>query len=262
MCMSADSRPPIEPGQGAAETGELTLEAADGNRAAAWRARARAETRTGTGVLVFPDQRGLQPYYRELAERFAELGYDALAIDPYGRTAGASRRDASFEEEPHIRGLTSEGLLADTAAGVAALRSERGGAAERVVIVGFCLGGRIGLLAASSDLGVDGVVGFYGRPTGPIVWGGPAPIERIADLNAPILGLFAGADQYIPTERVEEYREALAAAGADAEVVIYPGAPHSFFDILAEEYADASADAWRRTLAFLERVTSGSGRSS
>jgi carboxymethylenebutenolidase len=262
MCMTAESRPPIEPGSGAAATGELTLEASDGNLLAAWRASPPTETRSGTGVLVFPDQRGLQPYYEELAERFAELGHDALAIDPYGRTAGPVRRDATFAEEPHIPSLTYDGLIADTAAGVAELRSDRGGSAARVVIVGFCLGGRIGTLAASSDLAVDGVVAFYGRPTGTTVYGGPIPIELIDQLNAPILELFAGADQYIPSERVVEYRDALTAAGADAEVVIYEGAPHSFFDILAEEYADASADAWRRTLAFLERVTTGSGRSS
>jgi carboxymethylenebutenolidase len=77
-----------------------------------------------------------------------------------------------------------------------------------------------------------------------------------------VLGLFAGADQYIPIERVLEYRDALAAAGADAEVVSYDGAPHSFFDILAADYESESADAWQRTQAFLERVTSGSGRSS
>jgi dienelactone hydrolase len=262
MCMSAESRPPIEPGAGAAETGELTLEASDGNRLAAWRARARTDARTGTGVLVLPDQRSLQLYYQELAARFAELGHDALAIDFYGRTAGPSRRDATFDEEPHIPSLHYEGLMADVAAGVAELRSERGGSVERVVIVGFCLGGRIGFLAAASDLGLAGVVGFYGRPTGTIVYGGPAPIEVIDRLNAPILGIFAGRDQYIPTERVVEYREALESAGSAAHILIYADAPHSFFDILAADYAAESSSAWSETLAFLERVTSGSDRLS
>jgi carboxymethylenebutenolidase len=125
--------------------------------------------------------------------------------------------------------------------------------------LGFCLGGRLCLVAAAGDLGLAGVVGFYGRPTGPTVYGGPAPIDVIDQLNAPILGIFAGQDQYIPTERALEYRAALAAAGADAEILLYPDAPHSFFDILADAYAAESAAAWDATLRFL---TSGSGGSS
>ena len=73
------------------------------------------------------------------------------------------------------------------------------------------------------------------------------------ELTAPILALQGGDDAAIPVADVEEFDAALDAAGVEHEVVIYDGAPHSFFDRKQEEFADASADAWRRTLEFVER---------
>ena len=70
-------------------------------------------------------------------------------------------------------------------------------------------------------------------------------------MKAPILGLMGGADQGIPQEQVDELKKALAAAGVEHEIVVYPGAPHSFFDRHYEEHAGASADAWKRCLEFV-----------
>jgi carboxymethylenebutenolidase len=72
-------------------------------------------------------------------------------------------------------------------------------------------------------------------------------------MEAPILGLMGGADAGIPAEDVEAFDRALAGASVDHELVTYPGAPHSFFDRLQEDFADASEDAWRRVLAFVEQ---------
>jgi carboxymethylenebutenolidase len=63
----------------------------------------------------------------------------------------------------------------------------------------------------------------------------------------------AGDDPGIPAEAVEEFRQAMENAGVDQEIVVYPGAPHSFFDRKQEEFADDSADAWRRVLDFIAR---------
>ena len=72
-------------------------------------------------------------------------------------------------------------------------------------------------------------------------------------MEAPILGLMGGADGAITSEDVEAFDAALAAAGVEHELVTYPGAPHSFFDRLRDEHADASEDAWRRVLDFIEQ---------
>jgi carboxymethylenebutenolidase len=74
-------------------------------------------------------------------------------------------------------------------------------------------------------------------------------------MEAPILALQGGADQHITAEHNAAFDEALTAAGVDHEVVAYPGAPHSFFDRKQEEFADDSADAWQRTLDFIERYS-------
>jgi len=78
-------------------------------------------------------------------------------------------------------------------------------------------------------------------------------VQRAHEIEAPILALQAGADQHITAEDNAELERALRDAGVEYEVVTYDGAPHSFFDRKQEEFADASEDAWRRVLAFLER---------
>ena len=83
--------------------------------------------------------------------------------------------------------------------------------------------------------------------------GQPGPIDVVDQMEAPILALMGGADAAIPADVVAEFDAALTAAGVEHEIVTYPGAPHSFFDRRYEEFADASADAWQRTLAFIDR---------
>jgi carboxymethylenebutenolidase len=78
-------------------------------------------------------------------------------------------------------------------------------------------------------------------------------MQRAAELEAPILALQAGADQNITAEMNEAFDRALTDAGVEHEVVTYDGAPHSFFDRRYEDFADASEDAWRRVLAFLDQ---------
>ena len=76
-------------------------------------------------------------------------------------------------------------------------------------------------------------------------------MERAAELTCPILALQAGDDQHITAEDNAAFDRALGAAGVEHEIITYEGAPHSFFDRKYEEFADASADAWRRTLEFI-----------
>ena len=195
---------------------------------------------SAVGILVLPDVRGLYRFYEELALRFAERGYHALALDYFGRTAGVDKRPNDWEFRPHVDATAPEGLRADAAAAVARLY-EAG--ATTIFTVGFCFGGRLSWTLAAKGLGVAGAVGFYGRP-------GDVPVEEI---EAPILALQAGDDANITHEHNEEFRARLRAAGIEHELIEYEGAPHSFFDRKQEQFQDASDDAWRRTLAFVER---------
>ena len=96
-----------------------------------------------------------------------------------------------------------------------------------------------------------GAVGFYGSPGERD--GQPGPTAYAAEIEAPILALQAGDDQNITPELNAAFDAALTDAGVEHELVVYEGAPHSFFDRQAEEYREASDDAWRRVLAFIER---------
>lgn len=250
MCFDRDSLPPIPVISGAAVShDDLVLEARGGNRLAAFAATPDEPGRTG--IVILPDIRGLYRFYEELALRFAERGHAAVAIDYFGRTAGVSKRDEEFEWQPHVQQTTEAGVQADTAAGVACLR-EAGH--DSIFTVGFCFGGRHSWLAAAGGHGLAGAIGFYGRP-GPGQDGSPGPAQRAAELGAPILGLMGGADEGIPVEQVTAFEQALAEAGIEHELVVYDGAPHSFFDRKQEQFADASADAWGRVLAFVERLS-------
>ena len=250
MCHGPGSQPPIPAISGASVAHDrLELAARDGNRLAAF--AATADEPSGAGIVVLPDVRGLHRFYEELALRFAERGHNAVAIDYFGRTAGAEARDDEFEYMPHVQQTTAAGVQADVAAAVDRLR-ETG--ARSVFTVGFCFGGRHSWLAAAAGHGLEGAVGFYGRP-GSGQDGSPGPADRAAEIEAPILALMGGADAGIPVEAVRDFEAALEQAGVEHEVVVYDDAPHSFFDRRFEEHADASADAWERVLRFVERHT-------
>src|SRR5881392_3424224 len=238
MCFDSDSLPPIPVLSGAAVShDDLVLDAADGNRFAAF--AATPDEPDTTGIVILPDVRGLYRFYEELALRFAERGYAAIAFDYFGRTAGVAKRREDFPYREHVEQTTQAGIQADTRAAVDFLREQ---GCRSIFTVGFCFGGSNSWNAAAAGHGLAGAIGFYGRPS---------RVERVADIAAPILALMGGADQAIPREDVEAFDRALTDAGVEHEVEIYDGAPHSFFDRKQEEFADASADAWSRVLAFV-----------
>src|SRR4051812_3026572 len=252
MCFDFDARPPDLPsdlvpiaGGAAAELLELT--SADGTRFSA--ALAESPQPSEPAVLILPDVRGLYRFYVELAERFAQAGHHAIAIDYFGRTAGVGERGEDFEYPPHVDQTTVEQIQADAVAARDALRERTG--ARAFVTVGFCFGGMQSFLATtSSELALAGAVGFYAALDGPRrrLAG---PLQRVAELRGPLLGLFGGADQGIPVEQVREWERGLQ---TEKEIVVYPDAPHSFFDRKYEQYAEACEDAWRRVLGFLSDV--------
>ena len=252
MCFDLDSQPPIPAIAGAAISHEnLVLEAEDSNRFAAF--AAYPDARTTAGIVILPDRRGLYQFYGEVALRFAERGYTSVAIDYFGRTAGSSSRDDSFDWEPHARQTTAEGIQHDVKAAIGYLRSSHHSAVRDIFTVGFCFGGRASWLAASSGYGISGAVGFYGHPGQHPLVPGEDPTQRAPRTTAPILALQAGDDVNIPPHVNDAYAQALEAAGVEHEVITYDGAPHSFFDKHHTEFSEASEDAWARTLDFIER---------
>ncbi|MFF5206183.1 dienelactone hydrolase family protein [Streptosporangium sp. NPDC000396] len=249
MCYDANAQPPIHSAPVTAAHGtELILTSADGARFAAY--EARPERPSGLGVVVLPDNRGLRRFYRDLALRVAEQGHAAITLDYFGRSAGtdtADRDDPDFPFMRHLAQLTPDGLYGDIIATADHLRSSCGALAA----LGFCLGGRLAFQTADARFGMAGVIGFYGWPGQ--LGDAPGPTQLAHRFTAPILGIFGGADEHITAPVVEAFETALTTAGVEHEIVTYDGAPHSFFDVTQEEHAEASADAWKRVLAFLRR---------
>src|SRR3981189_743750 len=137
MCGADDSFPPMPPiSGGAAGSHDLNLTSSDGTRFMAHAARASAPT--GAGMVGIPDVRGLHPYYKELADRFAEVGVDAVAIDFFARTAPSDDRSESFDFMSQVSLTKPETLQADIAAAAAYLRGTEGGGVRSLFSVGFC----------------------------------------------------------------------------------------------------------------------------
>jgi carboxymethylenebutenolidase len=255
MCTDRDSRPPIEPISGAAVDAEPVVLSGEGG--AKFNAYlARPEGAAGAGIVILPDVRGLHPFFEELAMRYAERGILALAIDYFGRTAGTSERGDDFEHMPHVEQARWEQLAGDIRAAVAFLRA-RDPAPRSVFTTGFCMGGRLTSMSATLGLGLAGVIPFYGWPVGENRNGTPAPAENAGKIECDVLAIYGEADKGIDKDARDAFDRALETAGVRHETVVYPRAPHGFFDKRAEQFGDAASDAWDRTLAFIRRHTAG-----
>jgi carboxymethylenebutenolidase len=256
MCYEPTARPPLPPIAGASDeirSEDLVLTGADGTEFAAF--GATHPRPGGAGMVILPDVRGLHPFYQDLAERFAQAGIHAIAFDYFGRTAGVGSgqaRGAGFEFAPHVQQIHPDTVAQDVAAAVAYVRSSPGGDAQAVFTVGFCFGGRASFNQAARGHGLAGVIGFYGRPAPVDENDTNAPIAHVPTFECPVLGLFGGADQGITSEDVRAFGRALDDAGLANELVIYDGAPHSFFDRQYQQYYAECDDAWARVLRFVQ----------
>src|SRR5258707_209525 len=125
MCYDDKARPPAPPGAtGTARGEDLALTASDGTRFSAYMAFPGQPS--DAQIIIYPDVRGLHQFYKELALRFAEVGIPALAMDYFGRTAGLTSRDESFEYMPHVQQMTIDTFSLDVQAALDHLRAVAG----------------------------------------------------------------------------------------------------------------------------------------
>ena len=240
MCHGDDARPPEPPVSGPLGShGDLTLTSVDGTEFMAY---AALPAQPGnTGVVILPDVRGLHQYYKDLTDAFARAGFSTVAIDYFGRTAETDARDESFAYRPHVEQTTPEAVDADVAAAIAYPRlppeeRQRASSPSASVSAAARRGGKLRSRMASP--------GRLGSMDSQDV---PAPTS--GQMHAPLLLLVAGAD-FTPLEEFQAFDQELTDAGVPHEMVVYPGAPHSFFDRTFAEHNEICADAWRQMLAF------------
>jgi len=192
----------------------------------------------GIGVIVIQEWWGLVPHIKEVCDRFAAEGYVALAPDMYHGAEAKSPDEAGKmmmamrigEAEKDLRGAVK--YLVDHSSG------------GKVGTVGFCMGGALSLYAASKNPQVGACVIYYGIH--------PNIKPDLDNLQAPVLGFYAERDGYVTPAVVHELESQLKQHGKSAEMHIYPGTDHAFFnDTRKEVYNEAAAkDSWRRMLEF------------
>jgi carboxymethylenebutenolidase len=214
---------------------------------------------TAPGVVMIPDVWGLSDHYRGLARRLAADGFAALAIDPYRKT-GSPRLTDVASALAWIRELPDPLVLETVQDAIDALAADPATAGRKLGVTGFCMGGQYALLAACACRGLSACAPFYGmlryadgldpakKPR--------SPLDALADLSCPVLGLYGAEDPIIPLADVRELEERLAKTRHAAEVRVYPGAGHAFMnDTRTEMYRPAAAaDAWPRLVSFLRKT--------
>ncbi len=179
-------------------------------------------------VIVVQEIFGVHEHIRDICRRLALEGYLAIAPELYFREGDPN----DFADIPTLlSGLVAKvpdsQVLADLDH-VASWASRNGGDVHRLMITGFCWGGRITWLYAAHNPQLKAAVAWYGKLTGDKSLNSPKqPVDIATDLNAPVLGLYGGQDNSIPQESVETMRQALRAANAKAEIIVYPDAGHA-----------------------------------
>jgi carboxymethylenebutenolidase len=232
--------------------GEIKIPTKDGQMPAY-----RAMPQKGTSfpiVLVVQEIFGVHEYIRDVCRRLAKLGYLAVAPELYARQGDVSKLTSVEEIRPVVAKVSDAQVMGDLDASVA-WAAKNGGDTKRLGITGFCWGGRIVWLYAAHNANVKAGVAWYGRVVGTTDEMHPKnPIDLAKDIKPPVLGLYGGADQGIPTDTVEKMKAELKAAGNKSEFVIYPDVPHAFHADYRSSYRkEAAEDGWKRLQAWFKQ---------
>jgi carboxymethylenebutenolidase len=209
------------------------------------------------GVVILHDVWGLSDLYRGFAQRFADAGYAALALDLYAR----GEKPGTPADMPAVmrfmHALPDARVLADVQAAVDFLRARTELAGKKVGLTGFCMGGKYTFLAAASCRDLAAAVPWYGmlRAQSQDDANPEHALDAIARLRCPVLALFGGEDALIPQSDVAELEKRAREKRLPLEAVVYPGAGHAFAnESRPEVYREAAArDAWRRALDFFAK---------
>lgn len=205
-------------------------------------------------VLVVQEIFGVHEHIRDICRRLAKLGYLAIAPELYFRQGDPTAyKDVQALLKDLVSKVPDAQVLADLDA-CAAWAVANGGDANKLAITGFCWGGRITWLYAAHNPKLKAGIAWYGRLVGEASANNPKhPVDVAAQLKAPVLGLYGGADQGIPQDTIERMRGALKAAKVKSEIVVYTDAPHAFNADYRASYRAMPAQAgWARMVDWLK----------
>jgi carboxymethylenebutenolidase len=214
----------------------------------------------GTGkypvVLVIPEVFGMHEHIKDVTRRFAKAGFLSITFEPYAREGGVLHLPDIAAVRKVVDPVPDARVMGDLDALAAYVKKHPAARADRIGVTGFCRGGMYTLLFAAHSREAKAAVPWYGqlKPAKTPGVRTAGPIDLVAQITAPVLGLYGGEDLGIPAADVKEMEAALKAAGKTADFVIYPGAPHAFYADYRPSYrAEAASDAWGRCLAWFNK---------
>ncbi len=192
------------------------------------------------GVVVIHENQGLTDHIKTVADRLADAGFAALAVDALSPQGGSpADKDEAIER---IKGLSDDEVVATFSAGVDYLR-QLSDCTGKVATVGFCWGGRVSGLVASAHDNLSGAVIYYGKSPS---------ADDVKTIQCPLL-MHYGADDKNVNPTVPDFEEALKANGKTYTKYVYEGAGHAFNNDTREDryHGPSAALSWDRTVAFL-----------
>lgn len=196
------------------------------------------------GVVVIHENRGLLPHFPDVTRRLAAQGYAALAVDLLSRKGGTGSFADTDQMAVALREIPRDTLVEDANAGVAYLQSLSYVQRDRIGAMGFCFGGGIVWMMAVRNPQLRAAVSFYGSAP---------PPEEVPNLNAPVLGIYAGNDDRI-NAGVPDLESALKREGKEYKFKTYAGAGHAFFNDTGGRYnPQAAGEAWQETLGWFDQ---------
>ncbi|MBI4287538.1 MAG: dienelactone hydrolase family protein [Chloroflexi bacterium] len=197
------------------------------------------------GLIVIHENRGLTDHIKDVARRFANQGYTALAVDLLSRVGGTDQFTTTDAAVAAIGKLDPNGITQDLNAAVAYLKGQSFVKADRLGVIGYCWGGGNSLRFATNNKDLRAAVVYYGP--------NPATLDDVANITASVLGIYGELDTRL-TVNVPTLAEAMKKYGKSFEYKVYSGAAHAFFNDTGERHnREAAAEAWPLTLAFLEK---------
>ena len=205
----------------------------------------------GPAIVLMFHRGGVDSFTRDVVERLVGDGYLVAVPDVYHRCPSAMPLS---ERKSHLK--DSE-IVADVQATVDVLRRRADVDADRLVVMGHCMGGRMTLLAAGRLSGFCGVVVYYG---GSVMrsWGdeGPTPFDRLRNIRCPVIGFFGDEDRHPSPEDVDQIDAELSKHGIEHNFHRYPEVGHGFQNPAHDTPQERAAakDGWAKTFAFLRKV--------
>jgi carboxymethylenebutenolidase len=199
------------------------------------------------GIIVLQEAFGVNNHIRNIADRFANEGFVAIAPELFHRTArGFESGYTDFSlVAPHFHAINAEGLIADLQATYQWFQQEKKVNATKIFSIGYCLGGRVSFLA-NTILPLTAAISYYGG-------GIPMFIDRVKQIHAPHLFFWGGLDKHIPVEQIDSVKKAMDEAGKKYSSILFPEVDHGFnCDERASYDEAASKEAWRMVQKFLK----------